>query len=124
MPVSRFTLRRMTATLLPLTFLWLCAACAFICGRETAAAGHPPAPSAAERTEVSGATRCRECPFASFPKATAPERAAFDAGPQVASADLPPTPSAYSPTAATFVRPRGHAPPTAPPLQLLPTLRI
>lgn len=115
----------MTATLLPLTFLWLCAACAFICGRETVpSVSHLPAPSSAERTEVRGTPVCRECPFASFPKATAPERTAFDAGSQAATADLPPSAPAYSPAFAVFVRPRGQAPPTSPPLQLLPTLRI
>lgn len=115
----------MTAALLPLTFLWLCAACAFICGRETApAAGHQPGASSAERTEVGGTPGCPDCPFAFFPKATAPERAAFDAGPQTASAEMPLPPAIHTQAVAGHVRPRGHAPPTAAPLQLLPTLRI
>lgn len=123
MMASRFTLRRMTATLLPLTFLWLCVACAFICGRETAASSGHAVPSSVERTEAKGAPACDGCPFASFPKATAPERAAFDAGSQAMPAEAPPKPSAYSQTAA-YVRLRGQARPTTPPLQLLPTLRI
>jgi hypothetical protein len=114
----------MTATLLPLSFLWLCVACAFICGQETAAAPDHLAPSSVGRAEATGAPVCDGCPFASFPKATAPERAAFDAGPQATPADLASTPTAYSPTATAFVRPRGQAPPTSPPLQLLITLRI
>lgn len=124
MPLSRFTLRRMIAALLPLTFLWLCAACAIICGQETADGADPLTLSSVERTEAKCAPACEGCPFASFPKATSPQHAAFDAGSQATPAGVPPTPPAYSPTAAAFVRPRGQTPPAASPLQLLPTLRI
>ena len=124
MPVNRFTLRRMTAALLPLSFLWLCVACAFICGRETTSVADHPAPSSVERAEAKTTPVYEGCPFASFPKATAPERAAFDAGPQTPAPDVPPSPPAYSPAVASLVRPRGPSPPAEPPLQPLPTLRI
>lgn len=122
MPVTRFTPRRMTAALLPLTFLWLCAACAFICGKE--AAEHSLARPAAALARVQDAPRCEGCPFAAFPKATAPERAAFDANSQTATADVPPPLPTYFTAAAGLLRPRAQAPPTTLPLQLLPTLRI
>lgn len=125
MLVSRFTPRRMTAALLPLTFLWLCAACAFICGSETAEANdHSLAGPSAELAEMLGEPRFEDCPFASFPKATAPERASFDAGSQTAAAAVPPSPPTYFTAVAGLVRPRAQSPPTAAPLQLLPTLRI
>jgi hypothetical protein len=111
----------MTAALLPLTFMWLCAACAFICGQE--AAEHSLAGPAAALTQVRDAPRCEGCPFATFPKAKAPERAAFDAGPQTAAADVPTAPPTCCTAVAGLVRPRAQAP-TTQPLQLLPTLRI
>jgi hypothetical protein len=118
-------IKRLTAVLLPVSFLWLCAACAVICGQEVGRpAGRSLAPSSAKLTEVSGAQVCDGCPFASFPKATAPARATFNAGSQTTLAGLPPTPPACSLTAAAFVGPLGHAPPTSPALQLLTTLRI
>ena len=124
MPVSRFTLRRLTAAVLPLSFLWLCVVCAFICAEETAAAAGNPFLSSFERTEAGRAPACEGCPFATFPKTTAPERTAVDAGPQTAAADVPPSLRAFSSPIAVFVRLSGQSPPTALPLQLLPTLRI
>lgn len=124
MPVSRFALRRTTATLLPLSFLWLCVACAFICGQESGGPTLSLAPAPAMLAETKGGPACEGCPFASFPKVTLPNRMAFDAGSQTASADLPPSPPASSPATVAFVRPLGQAPPTSPPLQFLPPLRI
>ena len=125
MSVTRSTLKRLTAALLPAMFLWLCAACVSICWQETAAAAdHTVAYSQAELTAMSGAPGCDACPLVSFPKATAPERAAFDAGSQAPPADLIPATPAYSPAAATVVRAHGLPPTTAPPLELLSTLRI
>jgi hypothetical protein len=116
----------MTAALLPLTFLWLCAACAFICAQETAGASHHSlAGPSAEVIEMHGASRCEGCPFASFPKVTAPgSRAAFNGGAQTAAADALPSFQSQSPAVAGLVRPRAQAPPTSPPLRLLPALRI
>ena len=125
MPTSRFTPRRMTAALLPLTFLWLCAACAFTCGGETAGAEGPlHAGPSAELAVTQGEPQCEDCPFVAFPKATASERMAFDAGSQTAAADAPPSSASYFTAVAVLVQPRAQAPPVAPPLQLLPTLRI
>lgn len=125
MLLSRSTLRKATATLLPLTFLWLCAACAFICGRETApSVGRLPGAPSAGRVEAGGTPACGGCPFASFPKATAPERTAFDAASRAPDADLPPSRAAYSSAAVVFVRARGPSPPAPSPPRLLPTLRI
>jgi hypothetical protein len=125
MLVTRSILKRLTALLLPAAFLWLCAACVFICGRETAgAADHLPAAHSVEVTVEDGEPVCDGCPFASFPKAMAPERAAFDAGSQTPTADLPPTPPSYSLTAVVLVHPHALPPATAPPLELLSTLRI
>ena len=124
MPVSRSTLRRLTAAVLPLSLLWLCVACAFICAEEIAAAtGNTPSLSI-EHAEAGSAPACEGCPLAAFPKATSPARTAFDAGPQAAAADLPPSLRAYSPSVVVFARPAGRAPTTAPPLRLLTTLRI
>ena len=126
MPVSRFTPRTMTAALLPLTFLWLCMACALICAQETAgAADHSLARRSAGLIEMQGGSGCEGCPFVSLPKVTASDsRSAFDAGSQTAGSNVPPSPSSYFTAVAGLVRPRAQAPPTAPPFQLPPTLRI
>jgi len=119
---ARSKLRSMTAALLPVVFLWLGAACAVICGQETAAAASASMPTpAAAVAEIKGAQSCEGCPFASFPKATATERAAFDAGPQAAAAHL-------HTTAASSNRPSSHSAFTRarrqPPPELLLVLRI
>ena len=126
MRARRFPLKRLTAVLLPVTFLWLCAACAFICGKETAvAAGRSLSGPSAELGEMQGAPQCEGCPLASFPKVTTPDsRAAFDAGSQSAAAGLPPSLQVHTPAVASLVRPRAQAPPAASPLQFLPALRI
>jgi hypothetical protein len=125
MPV-RFPLKRLTAAMLPMTFLWLWAACASICGHEGAAATPyllTPSSASAGLAEASGASDCGGCPFASFPKATAPERATFRAGLEAPSA--PPAPLAAAPVDRyTFVRHQRQPPPAPPPLDLLSTLRI
>lgn len=125
MPLRRSRLKRFVAALLPVMFLWLCAACVSNCSRETASADdHTVAHAQAGLTEVRGAPECDGCPFVSFPKATAPERAALDAGSEAPRAEGAPTPPTHSAAAATFVRPPALPPATAPPLELLSTLRI
>lgn len=124
MPVRSFPLKRATALLLPVATLWLWAACASICGQ--AAAAHSLRPSSAGLAEMKAPSVCEGCPFASFPKATAPDtRAASDASPQT---PVPSTPSATAAgPAAAYSAPawaRRPPPPADPPLELLPVLRI
>lgn len=127
MQATRSKLRRLTATLLPAALLWLWAACAVICGQESVRAASASTPTtAAGVAEVKGAQSCEGCPFASFPKATATERAAFDADPQTSPADLPAAAnlSDYPGGHSAFIRARRQPPSTAPPLELLSALRI
>jgi len=114
-------LKRLTAVLLPVATLWLWAACAAICGQEAAAHSLDAAPSA-ELTEMRDAPQCEGCPFASFPKATAPgARAPSDTGPRT-----PPPAPAAGPGVCRYASAQSRrAPPaSAPPLALLSTLRI
>jgi hypothetical protein len=123
MPLRRFPLRRLTALLLPFATLWLWAACASICGRE--AADDSTRPLSAELIQAEGVPGCDTCPFASFPEATAPERAAYDANSQTPPPAPLPIPAA-GPMVDCHALARARRPPPAasPPLTLLSTLRI
>jgi hypothetical protein len=117
-------LKKLTAMLLPATTLWLWAACAVICGQELAEHTLSAAPSA-ELAELRDAPPCEGCPFASFPKTTAPDsRASFDASSQMLPTP-PPAPAAWSEVCHSVLVQSRRPPPAAnPPLELLSTLRI
>jgi|GEM_PF-3179974 len=126
MSVRGYTFKRLTAALLPLSFLWLCACCVFTCGREAAGAdAHSAVSSSAASAEVAGESGCDEgCPPARGLEAASPERPEVKAG-------LDATPAAAPrPAAASLIdrsareRARGRPPRAAPPLELLSTLRI
>lgn len=126
MSVTRSTVYRFTAVLLPLLFLWLCAACVSICRQEAAAAAdHAVAYSSAETAAVGGTPECDGCPFVSFPKAASAERVTFTAGLQTsaaaASLGLTADAAALRPAPTPQRRP---PPPATPPLELLSTLRV
>lgn len=126
MSVPRIQLKRMVAALLPVSLLWVFAACVSACGWEIAASdGRPDFAAGVEVTQVREAAGCDDCPDASLLKATTPERATFKPDLQVVSSVpaliLPNAPLA---DAVIFARPRRQQFPPDPPLKLLPALRI
>ena len=126
MSARRFTLKKLTAALLPLSFLWLCACCVFTCGQEAGAeAARLVVGSPVALFEVKGETGCEEdCPRAPDLKAAGTERATIKAGLRAATA-APPAAPADAPFSRTpFSRPRRQPPRAEPPLELLSTLRI
>ena len=127
MPLRRSQLKRLTAALLPMMFLWLCAACVSICGQETAAASdHALASTSAEFAQVRDSPPdCDGCPFVAFPKAISTDRATLTDSSQTPAAAAPAIPPAGAPFdyPAFDKRPR-RPPPSDPPLELISTLRI
>ena len=126
MSSPRTQLRRAAAALLPVSLLWVFAACVSTCGWELAAsAGQPAFAAAAEAIQVREAAHCEDCPDASLLKAATPERSAFKPDPQAASGaaavHLPAAPAADAGASAS---PRRRLFLPDPPLGLLPTLRI
>jgi hypothetical protein len=120
---SRFPLKRLVAVALPVTFLWLFAACVSTCARESVE--HHNQPAASSSIEISDAPDGEGCLLTSFPKATAPERATFIPDLQASSAVLAITPSVDSLTdRVTFDPRRLRASFKEPPLERLPSLRI
>jgi hypothetical protein len=122
----RFPLQRLLAVALPVSFLWLFAACVLICEREVADThDRPIVSSPGEAVEAEGTTDCGECPVNSLPEATAPERTALKFNLQTPSG-VPP--SLHPTTSLTGGLPPGppeRRPPSAdPPLARLPALRI
>jgi hypothetical protein len=126
MLTPRIHFKRAVAALLPLSLLWVFAACISICAWESsAAAGRPDAASTVAVTLAKDAAGCEDCPEASFLKATTPERTTFKHGLRAAS-DAPA--SSLSVTAATvavtlFPPYRRQLLPDLP-LKRLPALRI
>jgi hypothetical protein len=126
MLTSRINLRRAVAALLPVSLLWVFAACVLICGWESSAAqGRAGFASTVEVNELRNASGGEDCPEASFLKATTPERATFRPDLQAVS-DLPA--SILSVTSAadafTFVPLYRRRLNPVPPLELLSALRI
>jgi hypothetical protein len=114
------------AALLPMSILWVFAACVSICGRESAAAqGQNVFTATVEVNEVNDVSECEGCPDASLLKATATERTTFKPDQHVLSG----VPASIF-TVASKADARAFTPtyrqqfPTYPPLTLLRTLRI
>ena len=112
--------------LLPLSLLWVFAACVSTCGWEIAASnGQPDSAAVVEVPQVGEAAGCEGCPDASLLKATAPERTTFKpdlrAAGNAAALILPAIPSTEAGISAS-PHPQQFLP--DPPLKLLPTLRI
>ena len=124
--VPRAQLKRAVAALLPMSLLWVFAACVSTCGWEIAASsGQPDFAATVEVTEVSEAAGCEACPDASLLKAATPERAKFKPDLQAASS-IPALISPATPLVdtGTFAFPHRQQFLPDPPLELLPTLRI
>lgn len=126
LPTMPFTLKRLMAAALPVSFLWLFAACILICEREVGDThGRPVVSSPAETVEVGESPDCGECPVTSLPEATAPERTAFKLDWQSSSGVVPSIPSLTLPAGGIpSFPPDRHPPPADPPLDRLPALRI
>lgn len=73
--MTRFPLKRLFATVLPISFVWLFVACVSICTRESKEKHIHN--TAILSTEVKDASDCEDCPLSSFQKATIPERSTF-----------------------------------------------
>jgi hypothetical protein len=120
---SRFPLKRLVAVALPVTFLWLFAACVSTCARESAE--HHNQPAISSSIEISDTSDWEGCLLTSFPKATAPERATFIPDLQGQPAVPAMTPSADSlAEGVKFDLRRLHVSFKEPPLERLPSLRI
>ena len=119
-------LKRAVAALLPVSLLWVFAACVSTCGWEIAASnGQPEVATMVEVTQVREAAKCEGCPDASLLKATTPERAAFKPDLQAVSSVLAlGFPATLSADAGTSAFPHRQQFLPDPPLELLPTLRI
>lgn len=119
-------LKRAVAALLPVSLLWVFAACVSACGWESAASsGRPDLASNVEVAEVREAAGCDDCPDASLLKATTPERTTFKPDLQAVSSVTALIFPATSPAdGGTFAFPHGQRFLPDPPLELLPTLRI
>ncbi|HEX8352096.1 MAG TPA: hypothetical protein VF611_04330 [Pyrinomonadaceae bacterium] len=122
----RIELKRVVAALLPVSLLWVFAACVSICGWEGAEAqGRPDFAPTVEATEMRDAPDCEDCPDASFLKAATPERATLKVTLQ-AAADI----SASTVSGQAFadgiilISPYRQFSFADPPLRLLPALRI
>jgi len=123
--MMRLSLRKITAAMLPLSYLWLFAACVSMCAGETARAGERTfVYSAAASAEV-GCERGREgCPVVAQPAATTPARDAFKFNGRTPSAVPVSGPAFHLPNHAAR-RPSHRIPPSvSPPLERLPSLRI
>jgi hypothetical protein len=122
--MSRFPLKRLIAAVLPVTFLWLFAACISTCARESAE--HHNQPMVSSSIEISDTSDGEGCLITSFPKATAaPERATFIPDLQPPSAVAAITSSTDSLIDGVKFDPRRlHVPFKEPPLERLPSLRI
>jgi hypothetical protein len=122
--LSRFPLKRLIAAALPITFLWLFAACVSTCAGDSAEHHNPTAVSSS--IEISDTSEGEECLITSFPKATAAtERATFIPDLKALSAVYANVPSVGSLTVGcTFDPRRLHASLKEPPLERLPSLRI
>lgn len=119
-------LKRAVAALLPVSLLWVFAACVSACGWEAAAPdGRPDFALTVEAPELREAAGCEDCPDASLLRVTAPERVTFK--PELkAAGGVPALGFAAAPPAdpgASAFRGRQQFLPD-PPLELLPTLRI
>jgi hypothetical protein len=120
---SHFPLKRLIAALLPVAFLWLFAACVSSCARESAERQEHPIVSSA--VDSQDAPDCKGCLLATFPQATAPERAQFKLHLQ-APAFVPPLLLSLYPLTDVVIFNQGHLRPSFadPPLARLPILRI
>jgi len=125
MLLTRLLLKRLTAVLLPVSFLWAFAACVSICGREGAEDhDRTPLSPSTEMTVLKAAPDCADCPVPSFMKATGPERAAFKLDLQVPSVAPPLMASVDDLTGGTAFDLHLQPSFADPPLTRLPILRI
>jgi hypothetical protein len=124
--MMRFPLNSLMAAALPISFLWLFAACVLICERKGADThGRPVISSLVEAVDVKGAPDCGECPVTPFPTATAPERAALKFNSPAPPAAPTSILTATSPPGGVHsVLPYFYPPSAAPPLDRLFALRI
>jgi len=122
----RFPLKRLIAAALPVSFLWLFAACALFCGREVVGTrGRPVVSSLVESVAVKGTPACEECPVTALPMATATERETLKSKQQTPPATLSSIPPVtYLTGAGPSVRPDRRPSAPDPPLARLPALRI
>jgi len=121
--MSRFPLKRLVAALLPISFLWLFVACVSSCTRESAEKQNQL--NVSSSIETKDASDCEGCLLATFPQATAPERAAFKLNLQSSFAVLTVKPSVNSSTdEVTFELRHFQSSSTDPPLKRLSALRI
>ncbi len=123
MLMARFPVKRLIAALLPISFLWLFAACVSICVRESAEK-HECA-SVIFSTEMKDASCCEGCPVSSLPQAAIPQRSTlvsdFQAPPAVTPLILAIDPLTDG---IAFASRRGQLFSASPPLKDLFALRI
>jgi len=120
--MSRLAQNSFIAVLLPLSFLWTVVACVSICERESSAT-HRQTDYSIGLTEIRDLPDCDGCPFVSFPKATAPERARYVQSLEpVASLVVPPIQYFNDDTSKGWLS--GQLWSESPPLDLLPALRV
>jgi hypothetical protein len=126
MLVRRCKLKRVTAALLPLSFLWLCACCVLTCGQEVGAeAAGQAAASPTALLAIKGETGCEEgCPLAPGLKAATAGSVTLKVVLQAFDAALPPTPADARAGHTACSWPSRRPPRAAPPLELLSVLRI
>jgi hypothetical protein len=119
-------LTRAVAALLPGSLLWVFASCVLICGWENAVShGEPYFAPTVEITETTDAPACEDCPDASLLKATTTGRVSFALEPHPVGGLPSSILSVTSPTDAfTFAPDYSRRFSPAPPLKLLPALRI
>lgn len=125
-PVPLNRLKRTVAVLLPMSILWVFAACVLICGWEHAAAHGETALTPADQvTETADSPDSEGCPDAAFLKAATTARMNLRPASHVVSGLPASTFDAVSRADdAPSVSPYRRRLPTDPPLRLLPTLRI
>jgi hypothetical protein len=123
MRLSCIQLKKLIATVLPLSFLWMFVACVSICVREsTEGLGHN---SVTLPTEMRDASDCHGCPLTPVPKAIIPERTIHPSDlqtPVLVSCAMFPVDSVTS--GAALVSQQRRMASVSPPLERLPALRI
>lgn len=125
MPLSPAPIKRTVAALLPLSIMWVFAACVLICGMEHAAAHGEPHPAPAFEVKETADTPASEgCPDASLLKAASASRVTLRTELQAASGLVAAPSMKTSSAAVTRVSARRRPFQPDPPLDLLPALRI
>ena len=118
-----FPVKKLMATVLPISFIWLFVACVSICARESME-GHSNN-QVSSPIEIKDASDCKGCPLTSFPKARIPERTIHGSDLQTTVPNPPLILSVDSSADdAAFVLRSRHRSSVDPPLKRLPALRI